>query len=135
MCWLSEGDVWKLALFATGREKEVNWNPLPGPGVEVHPAMPQEIRERQAEPSGWPDYGIIHDADIDPDGPYECWCGEVGTYKELCDDSGLEATCGGLGSLNCFCGGDQCVCHHHGETDCPGCPECEELESEMEESA
>lgn len=54
----------------------------------------------------------------------KCWCGAVGTYKELFDDSGLEEVCGGLGILNCFCGGDQCVCHHHGEAPCGGCEYC-----------
>ena len=54
-----------------------------------------------------------------------CWCGASGTYDELFDDSGLPPRCGGLGVLDCECGGDQCVCHHHGETECPGCPDCE----------
>lgn len=43
--------------------------------------------------------------------------------------------CGGLGMLNCFCGGDICACEANGEIDCPGCDECLELEEsdEMEE--
>ena len=55
----------------------------------------------------------------------KCWCGAEGTYDELFDDSGLEDGCGGSGTLHCTCGGDQCVCHHHGETDCGGCDDCE----------
>ena len=54
-----------------------------------------------------------------------CFCGAVGTPEELFDEDGLEALCGGLGTLYCYCGGDLCVCHHHGEVDCPGCVDCE----------
>lgn len=53
-----------------------------------------------------------------------CWCGTKGTYDKLFDDSGLPPTCGGSGHLHCECGGDLCVCHHHGETECPGCEDC-----------
>jgi hypothetical protein len=56
--------------------------------------------------------------------PIRCWCGAEGTFNDLFDTSGLDSTCGGTGSLNCYCGGDQCVCHFHGETDCPGCEDC-----------
>lgn len=55
-----------------------------------------------------------------------CWCGEEGTYEELFDDRFLDDTCGGLGVLNCRCGGDLCVCHNHGGIECPGCEDCEE---------
>lgn len=55
---------------------------------------------------------------------FTCWCGAQGTYDELFDDSCLEDSCGGTGTLHCECGGDQCVCHHHGEADCPGCDDC-----------
>lgn len=65
---------------------------------------------------------------IEEDGDQEiiqCWCGERGTYDELFDDDGLEGGCGGTGFVDCYCGGDQCVCHHHGqEVECPGCDEC-----------
>jgi len=55
-----------------------------------------------------------------------CWCGAVGTYDELFDDSVFDDCCGGLQTLHCECGGDGlCVCHHHGEVECPGCEECE----------
>jgi hypothetical protein len=54
-----------------------------------------------------------------------CWCGVEGTYEELFDDACLDRTCGGTGELDCECGGDQCVCHHHGATECPGCEDCE----------
>jgi hypothetical protein len=63
--------------------------------------------------------------DLEDDVEFECWCGEKGKPSELFDDSGLDVTCGGLGVLTCRCGGDLCVCHYHGETDCLGCPECE----------
>lgn len=53
-----------------------------------------------------------------------CWCGESGTYEELFD-SDLDATCHGTGSLHCYCGGDFCVCHNHGEVPCEGCEDCE----------
>jgi hypothetical protein len=54
-----------------------------------------------------------------------CWCGVSGTYDELFDDSDADEGCGGSGTLQCYCGGDQCVCHHHGEYECPGCEDCE----------
>jgi hypothetical protein len=53
-----------------------------------------------------------------------CWCGVEGTYEELFDDACLDRSCGGTGELSCECGGDQCVCHHHGATECPGCEDC-----------
>jgi hypothetical protein len=62
-----------------------------------------------------------------------CWCGAQGTYEELFDESGLEDGCNGTGSVNCFCGGDQCVCHFHGETECPGCKDCEWGEDEWDD--
>ena len=54
-----------------------------------------------------------------------CWCGATGTCEELFDTACLDRTCGGLGTLNCYCGGDLCVCHHHGSIDCDGCEDCE----------
>lgn len=53
-----------------------------------------------------------------------CWCGVVGSEDELFDDAGLQYGCAGTGSIDCLCGGDLCVCHYHGETDCPGCEDC-----------
>jgi hypothetical protein len=54
-----------------------------------------------------------------------CWCGAEGTFDELFDDACFEENCGGSGYLECQCGGDQCVCHHHGqEVECPGCEDC-----------
>jgi hypothetical protein len=38
----------------------------------------------------------------------------------------FEEYCGGGGHIDCYCGGDFCVCHNHGGYDCPGCPDCEE---------
>jgi len=58
------------------------------------------------------------------DAVIRCWCGESGTYDELFADDLDGPPCGGLGVLHCFCGGDFCVCHHHGEAECPGCEEC-----------
>jgi hypothetical protein len=58
-----------------------------------------------------------------------CWCGAVGTFDELFDVSGLPKSsdqCGGTGCIQCECGGDQCVCHHHGEIACEGCEGCED---------
>lgn len=53
-----------------------------------------------------------------------CWCGATGPYEALFDDSGLDGSCGGSGSLDCVCGGDFCVCHHHGLVECYGCEDC-----------
>jgi hypothetical protein len=54
-----------------------------------------------------------------------CWCGVQGTFDELFDDALFDQPCGGSGYLDCYCGGDQCVCHHHGqEVECPGCEDC-----------
>lgn len=49
-----------------------------------------------------------------------CWCGEQ-RGRFVFDDP---EPCGGLGVIQCTCGGDQCVCHHHGEYECPGCVDC-----------
>ena len=49
-----------------------------------------------------------------------CWCGE-----EHPEYAPLPSRCDGMGSLYCRCGGDQCVCHNHGEVDCPGCVACD----------
>ncbi len=38
--------------------------------------------------------------------------------------SDLDRTCGGLGTLNCYCGGDNCVCGNFGEAPCYGCADC-----------
>lgn len=72
-------------------------------------------------------------SDEDPDTDVEtddekitCWCGATGTYDELFDDACLDDRCGGMGELHCYCGGDLCVCHFHGSTECPGCPDCED---------
>jgi hypothetical protein len=37
----------------------------------------------------------------------------------------LRGDCNGLGLVTCYCGGDTCVCHHHGYAECAGCNECE----------
>lgn len=59
------------------------------------------------------------------DGLFHCWCGAVGPFDEMCDMTCLDRSCGGTGSLNCECGGDFCVCHNHGEVECPGCEDCD----------
>lgn len=61
----------------------------------------------------------------DEDEIFTCWCGASGRYEELFDTDCLDETCGGLRELHCYCGGDFCVCHHHGSTECPGCEDCE----------
>lgn len=70
--------------------------------------------------------------DLTSDYETECWCGAKGKVSELYDVTGLDYGCGGLGVLNCYCGGDLCVCHYHGETDCPGCPDCEDGDDYLE---
>lgn len=39
---------------------------------------------------------------------------------------GLDSTCGGTGTLTCYCGGDQCVCGNNGEAECLGCADCDD---------
>lgn len=58
-----------------------------------------------------------------------CWCGAKGTYNELFDGTVFKQTCSGLGTLHCHCGGDLCVCHNHGEVECPGCENCKTNDS------
>lgn len=62
--------------------------------------------------------------DMDLDGPFRCWCGAEGTFEEMFDFGDAESGCGGSGTITCECGGDFCVCHHHGEYECPGCDDC-----------
>lgn len=49
-----------------------------------------------------------------------CWCGVENPYY-----APLPSRCDGYGTLQCYCGGDFCVCHWHGETECFGCPDCQ----------
>jgi hypothetical protein len=51
-----------------------------------------------------------------------CWCGVKNPYFAPVHHE----TCGGTGMINCYCGGDQCVCHNHGEVECFGCAECDQ---------
>lgn len=37
------------------------------------------------------------------------------------DDDEWCDTCQGLGSVDCLCGGDLCVCLNYGERPCPDC--------------
>ena len=66
-----------------------------------------------------------HDCDVENlHVPFRCWCGSEGFFDDMFDYACLDDGCGGTRSLNCYCGGDQCVCHHHGETECQGCGDC-----------
>lgn len=65
------------------------------------------------------DLPLEDDGDDNP----PCFCGET---NPMYLEEGLDETCGGGGMLRCRCGGDQCVCHHHGEIECPGCDDCDE---------
>ncbi len=58
------------------------------------------------------------EADMDM-GP--CWCGVKNPYY-----APVPRRCDGSGVIQCHCGGDQCVCHWHGEVECSGCEECHE---------
>jgi hypothetical protein len=51
---------------------------------------------------------------VEPDDDFECCC----DWPE---------TCGGMGGLLCMgCGGDFCICLCGGDSECWGCPECNE---------
>ncbi len=52
-----------------------------------------------------------------------CWCGVRNAWCSLAD---VSETCGGLGTLYCYCGGDFCICHNHHEVECDGCQDCED---------
>jgi len=52
----------------------------------------------------------------------KCWCGAKRGWFSI---SFVDRSCGGLGVLDCHCGGDLCICHNHGEIDCGGCSDCE----------
>lgn len=68
---------------------------------------------------------MANESDTD-DGLFTCWCGAKGTFDQLFDDEPfLSGGCGGTGVLHCECGGSICVCHHHGEVQCPGCSDCD----------
>ncbi len=56
-----------------------------------------------------------------------CWCGEQLKDAYFADirDGLDQPPCGGGGILHCYCGGDLCICHNHGEVECPGCEDCE----------
>lgn len=61
------------------------------------------------------------------EGPDQCWCGEENAYF-----APVGGTCAGTGMLTCYCGGDLCVCHNHGEVECLGCEDCEAWQFAME---
>jgi hypothetical protein len=73
----------------------------------------------------WDEDEILDCPDDDGEEIIQCWCGARGTCDELFDEAGLDDSCGGTGCLQCLCGGDLCVCHHHGEMECPGCEDCD----------
>jgi hypothetical protein len=66
------------------------------------------------------------DDESDEDGTIiTCWCGATGIFDELFSDEPFDEPCGGTRTLYCHCGGDLCVCHHHGQAiECPGCEDC-----------
>jgi hypothetical protein len=51
-------------------------------------------------------------------------CGEKDAYFAPPRRGG----CSGIGTIECLCGGESCVCHNHGEVDCDGCSECDPTE-------
>jgi len=71
--------------------------------------------------------------ELERSGLFRCWCGMIGQYDEMFDMEIFEQDCGGSGVLNCECGGDICTCHNHGEVQCPGCPDCEEFDEDMDD--
>lgn len=56
----------------------------------------------------------------------KCWCGEKNPYF-----APVSGGCGGLGEVDCICGGDFCVCHNHGTVECDGCEDCDMDEDEF----
>jgi hypothetical protein len=60
-----------------------------------------------------------------------CWCGEKRAWFST---NHLDSTCGGLGVLTCYCGGDLCICHNHGEVECLGCADCDNDDCDDETS-
>lgn len=72
---------------------------------------------------------------LDDEDEFTCWCGAKGAYEDLCDLTALEEGCGGTGTIHCYCGGDQCVCHNHGSMDCDGCEDCgQDVDDDYEDS-
>lgn len=66
-------------------------------------------------------FDALHVAMTDDDERTPCHaCDEPNAHFEEVDGS-----CGGSGTLQCICGGDFCICHNHGEVDCPGCEDCD----------
>lgn len=74
-----------------------------------------------SEPS---DNAAEWDEDEDDGGGFHapCWCDPDPNCWH--DTACLDETCGGSMTLHCYCGGDLCVCHNHGEMECPGCDDC-----------
>lgn len=73
------------------------------------------------------DFDPMLDSLEDPGEGFVCGCGAELSGADLeAMDAELEGdTCGGSGVLHCYCGGDFCVCHNHGEVECPGCDDCD----------
>ena len=59
----------------------------------------------------------------------KCWCGAKRGWFSVSYLRG----CGGQGIRYCLCGGDLCVCHNHGEIECDGCAECEDIGEKYED--
>lgn len=71
--------------------------------VAATPSSPQAVSPVPASIPSADDYGDFYDYEELPEG------------AEWCD------RCQGLGTAECYCGGDQCYCENYGEMDCPRC--------------
>lgn len=49
------------------------------------------------------------------------FCGLAQIDHNHGDDDQWCETCHNTGSINCYCGGDLCICENHGEMPCPSC--------------
>lgn len=81
----------------------------------------------RAVPIGRP---VLCDDCDDNDCDEPCWCGEPHPYY---DYDQIAEECDGSGVVSCLCGGDQCVCHHHGDAPCAGCVFCDNADEDYVE--
>lgn len=58
---------------------------------------------------------------------------EVDEQDEYGPYSDLDEGCAGTGFLNCFCGGDLCVCDLNGGVECDGCEDCDWCNEDWDE--
>ena len=47
--------------------------------------------------------------------------GDLGAWDIPDSESGWCDACSGTGEVDCYCGGDLCVCANHGTMPCPHC--------------